>query len=208
MNPYALAWRQAQVLGWRSRTVWWSAFYGVWLRLHPAVKRIGRLKVTGPVTWLLDPGAIVEIGDGVVINSGFWHNAVAGQVRSLFHVRAGGILRLNDRCGLSSVTIACTDRIEIEAEVMIGGGSVVFDSDFHSIRLAERRMDPDPGVKHKPIRICAGAFIGAYSVIARGVTIGERAVVGAGSVVYFSIPPDTIWAGNPAQMIGVVPKDG
>lgn len=208
MNPYALAWRQAQGLRRWSRTACWSALYAAWLRLHPAVKRIGRLKVTGPVTWLLDPEAVVEIGDGVVINSGSWQNAIAGQHRSLIYVRAGATLRLHDSCGVSSVTIACTDSIEIESQVMIGGGTIIFDSDFHSIRLAERWMDPDPGVKHKPVRIRTGAFVGACSVIARGVTIGERAVVGPGSVVLFSIPPETIWAGNPARLIGTVPKDG
>ncbi|WP_212635306.1 acyltransferase [Pseudozobellia thermophila] len=45
------------------------------------------------------------------------------------------------------------------------------------------------------------AFIGAYSIILKGVTIGENAIVGAGSVVTKSVPDNQIWAGNPAKFI-------
>ncbi len=53
----------------------------------------------------------------------------------------------------------------------------------------------------RPIRICRKAWIGAGETILPGVTVGENAVVGAGSVVTRDVPPDTIVAGNPARII-------
>ena len=53
----------------------------------------------------------------------------------------------------------------------------------------------------KPVRICRRAWIGAGSTILPGVTVGENAVVGAGSVVTHDVAPNTIVAGNPAKFI-------
>ena len=52
-----------------------------------------------------------------------------------------------------------------------------------------------------PVVIKDGAFIGAHCIILKGVSIGEKSVVGAGSVVTKSIPDGEIWAGNPAKFI-------
>ena len=52
-----------------------------------------------------------------------------------------------------------------------------------------------------PIRICRGAWIGARAVIMKGVTVGEGAVVGTGSVVMRDVPPYTVVLGNPARVI-------
>lgn len=59
----------------------------------------------------------------------------------------------------------------------------------------------DLGVKHATVVIKDGAFIGAHTIVLKGVTIGERSIVGAGSVVSRSIPDYEIWAGNPAKFI-------
>lgn len=55
-------------------------------------------------------------------------------------------------------------------------------------------------------RICDDVYIGAYSIITRPVTIGEGAVVGAGSVVTKDIPPYQLWAGSPARYIKDLPR--
>jgi acetyltransferase-like isoleucine patch superfamily enzyme len=73
--------------------------------------------------------------------------------------------------------------------------------DFHPINHSERMAHPNSGYKSKPIVIRQGAFIGASTIILKGVEIGERSVVGAGSVVTRSIGPDELWAGNPAVFI-------
>ena len=53
----------------------------------------------------------------------------------------------------------------------------------------------------KPVVIGNDVFIGAKSIILKGVTIGENSVIGAGSVVTKSVPANQIWAGNPAKFI-------
>ena len=57
---------------------------------------------------------------------------------------------------------------------------------------------------NKPISIGDGVWIGAAALILPGITIGERSIVGAGSVVTRDVPPYTIVAGNPARPIGKV----
>jgi acetyltransferase-like isoleucine patch superfamily enzyme len=51
----------------------------------------------------------------------------------------------------------------------------------------------------KPIRICRGVWTGARSIVLKGVTIGESAVIGVDSVVTKDVPPWTIVAGNPVR---------
>ena len=54
---------------------------------------------------------------------------------------------------------------------------------------------------HDPVYIEDGVFIGAGSIILKGVRIGKNSIVGAGSVVAKSIPEGEIWAGNPAKRV-------
>ncbi|MBD8490085.1 hypothetical protein IFO69_15110 [Echinicola sp. CAU 1574] len=60
---------------------------------------------------------------------------------------------------------------------------------------------PDRTVKNRGINIEDGVWIGGHCIILKGVTIGERSVIGAGSVVSKNIPKNEVWAGNPAKFI-------
>lgn len=199
MSACGYLWLKAQSLERHAALRWWTVYYRTFLRLHPAVKRLGRIEVSGRMFWMLDPRGSLELGNGVRIHSGHRFNAVGGHRPTIVNVLAGGRLKIGDRSGLSSSTIVCQVAIEIEADVRIGGGCQIFDSDFHSLDFQQRMMRPDPGVAHKPVRICAGSFIGADSIILKGVTIGTQAVVGAGSLVSNDIPPREVWTGNPAS---------
>jgi len=76
----------------------------------------------------------------------------------------------------------------------------VFYLKLHSLNLATRLLDEDCG-KSAPVFIHDGVFIGAGVIILKGTVIGDNSVVGAGSVVSGMIPPNEIWAGNPARFI-------
>jgi acetyltransferase-like isoleucine patch superfamily enzyme len=206
MSLYKVFWRGMQVLRWHLALRWWTAFNYLFLRLHPSVKLAEVPTISGHVEWLIDPRGSVEIGRGVRIHSSRRASPIA-QAHSCIYVGAGAKLRLADSCGVSGVTIVCTDEIEIGPQAMLGGGCTIFDSDFHSPKLEERLMDRDPGIVHKPVRICAGAFVGANSMIMKGVTIGERAVIASGSVVFFNVPPDSVFGGNPARRISMGSPD-
>lgn len=82
---------------------------------------------------------------------------------------------------------------------MIGSGVLITDSDAHPIHPQDR--DINSKIKTSPINIEDEVFIGARSIILKGVTIGKGSVIGAGSVVTKSIPPMVIAAGNPAKII-------
>ncbi len=77
------------------------------------------------------------------------------------------------------------------------------DNDAHSLDPVKRGAGK--GGRSKPVFIGDDAFIGARSIILKGVSIGNAAVVGAGSVVTKSVAPRSIVAGNPARVVGSIP---
>lgn len=112
-----------------------------------------------------------------------------------------GEIKIGKKCGISNSAIVSSCSIIIEDNVFIGGNCKIYDTDFHSIEYENRMTKPDLYIHKRPVLIKKGAFIGAHSIILKGVIIGEKSVVGAGSVVTKSIPDNEIWAGNPAKFI-------
>jgi acetyltransferase-like isoleucine patch superfamily enzyme len=143
----------------------------------------------------------ITLGKGIVVNSNRYANIIGGATSSSIMVGPEGNLEIRNNVAMSNSTICCRQEIIIEENVMIGGGCCIWDTDFHPISSSQRLIDPNTEYKNKPIRIEANAFIGAQSIILKGVTIGKNSVVGAGSVVRTSIPENEIWAGNPAVFV-------
>jgi len=103
--------------------------------------------------------------------------------------------------GMSFVAINCQHNITIGNHVMIGGGTCIYDTDFHPLSVAERNANENGSTQKAAVVIGNNVFIGANSTVLKGVQIGDGAVIGACSVVTKSIPPGEIWAGNPARFI-------
>ena len=95
--------------------------------------------------------------------------------------------------------ITSYNSITIEDNVLIGAGCLITDSDHHPVKYAERVQKKE--AKTAPILIKEGAFIGANSILLKGIVIGKHSVIGAGSVVTKSVPDGELWAGNPAKFI-------
>lgn len=112
-------------------------------------------------------------------------------------IAEGAELVLESNVGLSGTVVCAGNSIWIGEGTIAGTGAMILDNDFH-------RFDPEHGwvteyVKNsRPVRIGRHVFIGARAIILKGVTIGDRAVIGAGAVVTRDVPPDHIVAGNPA----------
>ena len=148
----------------------------------------------------------IKIGDNCTIQSAHYVNPTSGSNHTHLNASYGGTIIIGNNVGISHSNITAYESVEIEDNVLIGSGVKIWDTDFHSIRYENRMQHPDPDIRKEPIRIKEGAFIGACSLILKGVTIGQHAVIGAGSVVAKDVPDHEIWAGNPAQKIGEVTK--
>lgn len=93
--------------------------------------------------------------------------------------------------------------------LMMSAGGITIEDDVMiaaNLQLISNNHDLDNRwiITCKPIRICRRAWIGAGATILPGVTVGENAVVGAGSVVTHDVEPNTIVAGNPAGLIRII----
>lgn len=191
--------------GWLA-TAFWSGLTYSRLRLRGAQVGTG-LRVRGAIDLHLGRRAIMRIGPRCRFKSGFAENAVGGYRRLGIWVFNDGNLTIGAGVGISGSTIVCAREIIIEDEVNIGGGCNIYDTDFHSTVPEARLAQPDTDVRSKPIVIRRRSFVGGHSLILKGVTIGEAAVIGAGSVVTNDVPAGEIWAGNPARPVGKVNRE-
>lgn len=155
----------------------------------------GRLKVLNSRT-----GAIF-LGNNVRINSGKDYNIIGGDTRTNLVIVEDGRIIIGDDTGISNSTLVAQTEINIGDNVKIGGSVKIYDTDFHSVKYMNRMEAIDSDIRTEKIVIKKGAFIGAHSIILKGVTIGRNAVIGAGSVVTKNVPDNELWAGNPAAFI-------
>ncbi len=190
----------AALLRARLAVAFWSLVARIRLRAHGA--SVGRrLRVRGPIHLHCHRTGAIRIGDDCRIQSGFAGNPVGGGSRMAIWVGPGGRLTLGDRVGLSNSTIVCMSAVSIGDDVFLGGGSRIYDTDFHSLRPAQRLLPGNPGARTAPVAIGRRAFVGGHSILLKGVEIGEEAVVGAGSVVRSGVGAREVWSGNPAVLV-------
>jgi acetyltransferase-like isoleucine patch superfamily enzyme len=137
------------------------------------------LRIEGNVE--IDPSAIIwthdEPSSFVTRGSGRILIGKESFVNCGVWIRAANLVKIGDRC-------------------LIGPRVMIMDNDAH-----ELDGDHKAGGQAAPVVIKDRAWIGAAAIILKGVTIGERAVVGAGSVVTRDVPDDAVVAGNPARPI-------
>jgi len=103
------------------------------------------------------------------------------------------------RCKISSHSFLC-EGVTIEDDVFVGHG-VMFINDPYPRATADGRLQTEADWVVVPTRVCRGASIGSGAAILWGVTIGERALVGAGAVVTRDVPADATVAGVPARQL-------
>jgi acetyltransferase-like isoleucine patch superfamily enzyme len=162
---------------------------------------LGRPVIKRPFFLHKERKGSITIGKNLKLISSFAKNSV-GVAQPVF-LNAGGRnskIIIGNNVGISGSTIAASKLIKIGDNVLIGSGCLIMDNDAHNV---------DPKLRHeklledgfKPVIIENNVFIGARSIILKGVTIGEGSVIGSASVVVKDIPPYVIAAGNPAKVI-------
>lgn len=114
---------------------------------------------------------------------------------------ASARIEIGDGCFINNgfTAIAETTSIVIGKRCLVGPGVVVFDSDFHGMRINER--NDTNAIARAPVHIGDDVFIGTRAIILKGVSIGDGAVIAAGSVAVRSIPGGVIAGGNPARVL-------
>lgn len=119
-------------------------------------------------------------------------------------------ITIGERTFIGGSHLVCAKKIDIGNDVLISWGCTIVDHDSHSIHFEERKDDVlnwAKGVKiwdHvaiAPVKIHDKVWIGLNCILLKGLTIGEGAVIAAGSVVTKDVPPYTMVGGNPARMI-------
>ena len=121
------------------------------------------------------------------------------------HTKIGAFVEIQKRasvgrcCKVSSHTFIC-EGVTIEDAVFIGHGVTFVNDTYPRATAGDGAPQTEVDWQVERTLVKAGASIGSGATILANVTIGERAIVGAGSVVTRDVPPDTIVVGNPARV--------
>jgi len=147
--------------------------------------------------------ASISIGNHFRFNSGDCYNPLARNIRGSIFAFKDSKIEIGDHVGLSSCVLRCSQSIKIGNHVNIGADTIIIDTDSHSLdyRIRRNRVLDAKSAKTAPVVIEDDVLVGTRCIILKGVTIGARSVIGAGSVVTKSIPADCVAAGNPCRII-------
>ncbi len=143
----------------------------------------------------------INIGDGLNLRSHLRSNPLGPNHAVILSTRRpGAALTIGDDLGMTGGAIVCEQRVTIGNRVTVGANTVVSDTDFHPLDPVTRQKRPIDGAT-APIVIEDDVFIGMQTLVLKGVRIGAKSIIGAGSVVTDDIPAGVIAAGNPARVI-------
>lgn len=143
------------------------------------------------------------------------HTLIAGELLVFPH---GGDISIGDWCYIGEgVRVWSSGSIRIGDRVLIAHNVNIFDSLTHPLNARQRHAQfisimqtghpSSIDLGERPVTVSDDVWIGANASVLRGVTIGEGAIVGAGSVVTHDIPSYTIAVGNPARVIRELTPD-
>lgn len=120
------------------------------------------------------------------------------KVGAFVEIQKGSTIGKN--CKISSHTFIC-EGVHIEDNVFVGHNVTFINDRFPRATNADGSLQTEADWHVEDTRVCKGASIGSSVTILCGVTIGENAIIGAGSVVTKNVAPNTIVAGNPAKFL-------
>lgn len=144
----------------------------------------------------------VRLGEGVQIHAfvNLYGCSIGDETRigAFVEIQRGAVI--GRRCKVSSHSFVC-EGVTIEDECFIGHHVVFVNDRYPAAVNDDGSVQGAADWKVVPTRVGRRASIGSGAVILCGVTVGEGALVGAGSVVTRDVPPHAIVAGNPARLL-------
>jgi acetyltransferase-like isoleucine patch superfamily enzyme len=144
------------------------------------------------------PPSLLTIGEGTIFE---------GRISS---EREGTVVTIGRNTFVGGSHIVCAEKITIGDDVLISWGCTIVDHNSHALSWVDRADDVKEyyygrknwnKVKISPVTICDRVWIGFNSIVLCGVTVGEGAVVGCGSIVTKDVLPYSVVAGCPARII-------
>lgn len=165
-----------------AKKAWQLALSQLYLRntqSHPLVKCQGKPQIKNQGTMVLNK------------NVSIWSTIQ----KTLLTVHTGGLMHIGENTFINGARIAAKKEIRIGKNCMIAPGVVMMDSDYHEPGNISRERGGTP------IIIQNNVWIATNSIILKGITIGEGAVIAAGAVVTKDVAPYTLVGGNPARLI-------
>lgn len=179
------------------------------LRIHD-VKYGNNLKVYDRFYLTIGNNGKLKIGDNFTLSSGDGINPLCRNLRAKVFIDQGAKINIGNNTGLSSPCLWAKESITIGNNVKVGGDCIIMDTDAHNLDFQIRngsKIGWDKSILEtktaisKPIEIEDDVLIGTRCIILKGVTIGARSIIAAGSIVTKSIPSDCIAGGNPCKVI-------
>ena len=161
------------------------------------VKWPKHLTIKGPLG--LSAIGRIELGDHItIVNDSKYNRAGINHPTQLVAGR-DAILKIGNNVGMSGASIYAESSIEIGDHVLLGANARIYDTDFHPIHFQDRLA----GVPAKTEAVVIGehVWLAANVTVLKGVHIGARSVIAAGSVVVSDIPEDCLAGGIPAKVI-------
>lgn len=156
----------------------------------------------GLVDFNIHKTSIFQINDNLVLINSRKYSVLGKCNPCKITVGKNAKLVIGSKVGMSNVTIIAYNNISIGSNILLGGGVIIVDTDFHSLSHTDWHTDADNvNMKTSPVIIHDNVFIGMDAIILKGVEIGMNSIIGAGSVVSKSIPANEVWAGNPARFV-------
>lgn len=178
-----------------------SSYYNLFRFKMYGIEHGRHCVIHGKLYITLFPTANVKIGNNLYFSSGWGINALCANKRGMIYATHDACISIGDNVGMSSTVLWSHKKITIGNHVKIGGNCIIIDTDAHNMDFLLRRSPSTDWGVSSPVTIEDDVFIGMNCVILKGVTIGARSIIAAGSVVTKSIPADCVAGGNPAKVI-------
>lgn len=169
------------------RAYWWG------VRIGKNVTFIGRCHLNR------FPGSVIFIGNKCEFRSKPFSNQIGVNRPCMISSQTEvAIIEIGKNCGFSGTVIAAFKEIKIGNNVKCGANTLITDSDWHG---DDARSGYD-----RPVRIEDNVWLGEGVRILKGVTVGENSVIGSGSIVRKSIPPNAVATGDPCTVVKMINK--